>query len=58
MFINKKVYHVHQPNQMHVHIIMYDLLHLPRCTITPQHLWFNACSSSHEYSCGSSKHKP
>ena len=25
-------YHAHHPNQMHVHVIMHDLSHLPHCT--------------------------
>ena len=54
----KKVHHVHQLNQMDVHIIIHDLSHLLCYTITPQHLCINACSNSHEYSCGSSKYKP
>ena len=54
----KKVHHAHQPSQMHVHVIMHDLPHLPHRTITPQHLCINECSNSHKCSCDSSKHKP
>ena len=32
-----KPYHAHHPNQMHIHVIMHDLLHLPRSTTTPMH---------------------
>ena len=31
----KKVHHVHHPSQMHVHVILHHLPHLPRYTITP-----------------------
>ena len=54
----KKVHHAHQPSQMHVHVIMYDLSHISHYTITPQHLCINAGSNFHECSCDSSKHKP
>jgi len=57
MFINQESTPC-SSNQMHVHVIMHDLPYLHRCTITPQHLCINACSSSHEYSCDSTKHKP
>ena len=29
--------HVHHPNQMHAHVIMYNLLHLPHYITTPMH---------------------
>ena len=30
-----KSYHAYHPNQMHVHVIMHDLPHLPHITTTP-----------------------
>ena len=56
--LTKKVHHVRQPSQMHVHVIMHDLPHLPHYTITLQYLYLNSCSNSHECSRDSSKHKP
>ena len=31
----KKVHHVHQPNQMHIHVIMHDSHHLPHIITAP-----------------------
>ena len=31
----KHIHHVHQPNQMHFHVIMHDLPYLPCCSIKP-----------------------
>ena len=30
-------YHAHHPNQMHFHVIMHDLSHLPHCITAPMH---------------------
>ena len=32
-----KPYHAYHPNQMHVHVIMHDLPHLPHSTIAPMY---------------------
>ena len=32
-----KPYHAYHPNQMHVHIIMHDLPHLPHSITAPMH---------------------
>ena len=42
-----KPYHAHHPNQMHVHVIMHDLSHLPYSITAPMasmHEHVNACS--------------
>ena len=33
-----KPYHAHHPNQMHVHVIMHDLPHLPHYTYASMHV--------------------
>ena len=33
-----KPYHTHHLNQMHVHILMHDLLHLPHNTYASMHV--------------------